>query len=119
MLSLGHFKFLEKLKFKCKEFQRNLIITSEEHTSKTCGNCGIVNYNLGSKHLFKCSSCEVKIDRDINGARNILIKYLTGLDTRPFSIIAFVNRKVANSRHKTCLVVRTDPVFNPIPNVVG
>lgn len=48
MIGLSHFKFLEKLKFKCLEYQRNLIITSEEYTSKTCGKCGNINDNLGS-----------------------------------------------------------------------
>lgn len=81
MLGLSHFKFLEKLKFKCLEYQRNLIITSEEYTSKTCGNCGVLNHTLGGSKVFKCNKCKVVMDRDINGARNILIKYLTGLDT--------------------------------------
>ena len=81
MLGLSHFKFLEKLKFKCLEYQRNLIITSEEYTSKTCGNCGTINNKLGGSKVFKCDKCKVVIDRDMNGARNILIKYLTGLDT--------------------------------------
>lgn len=81
MLCLSHFSFLQKLKFKCIEYQRNLIITSEEYTSKTCGKCGTLNQNLGSSKTFKCGICEVTIDRDINGARNILLKYLTGLDT--------------------------------------
>jgi putative transposase len=81
MLGLCHFKFLEKLKFKCNEYQRNLIIVSEEYTSKTCGNCGKINDKLGGSKTFNCNKCNVSIDRDINGARNILIKYLTGLDT--------------------------------------
>ena len=81
MLGLSHFKFLQKLEFKCKEYQRNLIITSEEYTSKTCGKCGTLNQTLGGSKTFNCNKCNVTIDRDMNGARNILIKYLTGLDT--------------------------------------
>ena len=81
MLGLSHYKFLQKLEFKCKEYQRNLIITSEEYTSKTCGNCGLINQKPGGSKTFNCNKCNVTIDRDINGARNILIKYLTGLDT--------------------------------------
>lgn len=78
MFNLSHFKFLEKLKFKCKEYQRNLIISSEEYTSKTCGNCGNLNNNLGGSENYKCSKCNNLLDRDINAARNILIKYFTG-----------------------------------------
>ena len=81
MLGLSHFKFLEKLKYKCVEYQRNLHIVSEEYTSKTCGNCGTINDSLGSSKTFNCEKCSITIDRDINGARNILLKYLTGLDT--------------------------------------
>lgn len=81
MLDLSHYKFLEKLKFKCLEYQRNLIIVSEEYTSKTCGNCGTINNKLRGSKVFKCDKCKVVIDRDMNGARNILVKYLTGLDT--------------------------------------
>ena len=81
MLGLSHFKFLEKLRFKCKEYQRNLIIVTEEYTSKTCGGCGWLHNTLGSNKTFNCNKCDITIDRDINGARNILLKYLTGLDT--------------------------------------
>ena len=77
MLSLGHYKFIEKLKFKCKEYQRNLIIETEEYTSQTCGVCGKLNKKLGGSKTFNCPSCDIKIDRDINGARNILIKYFS------------------------------------------
>ena len=76
MLKLSHSKFLEKLKFKCEEYQRNLIICSEEYTSKTCGKCGLINKKLGSSKRFECDKCKIKIDRDINGARNILLKNL-------------------------------------------
>ena len=43
-------------------------------TSKTCSCCGKLNYNLGSSEVFVCKECEMRIDRDVNGARNILIK---------------------------------------------
>jgi putative transposase len=76
MLGLSHFSFLQKLKFKCSEYNRKLIITTEEYTSKTCGNCGELNQKLGSSKVFHCRKCNLHIDRDLNGARNILIKYL-------------------------------------------
>jgi transposase len=50
-------------------------LVSEEYTSKTCGGCGSLNCVGGSKE-YKCE-CGVDIDRDMNGARNILIKSLT------------------------------------------
>ena len=76
MLTLSHYKFIEKLKFKCKEYQRELVICGEEYTSQMCGSCGLLNKKLGGSKVFKCS-CGVMIDRDLNGSRNIYIKNAT------------------------------------------
>lgn len=54
-------------------------IVKEAYTSKTCGRCGELKHNLYNSRVFKCSWCSLVIDRDVNGARNILIKYLTEL----------------------------------------
>jgi putative transposase len=47
---------------------------NESYTSKTCGKCGEINNKLGSQSIFKCKTCKIEIDRDINAARNICIK---------------------------------------------
>ena len=73
LFSLKHYQFQQKLinnKHDCK-----VIICDEAYTSKTCRACGNIN-NVGSLETFNCSSCNHFWDRDINGARNILIKYL-------------------------------------------
>lgn len=69
------YKFKEKLKWKCDNLNKKLIIVDESYTSCTCSNCGLIS-RLGSKELLNCSGCEISIDRDINGSRNILIKNL-------------------------------------------
>ena len=79
MLLLSHYSFQEKLKYKIKMRKGLLLLVDEHYTSKTCGNCGNIDDNLGSKKVYKCSKCNAEIDRDINGARNILIKILTKL----------------------------------------
>ena len=76
MMTLSHGKFLELLKSKC-----NVMIVDESYTSKLCGNCCELNEKLGSQKIFKCSQCDYVEDRDVNGARNIMIKYLIGLGT--------------------------------------
>jgi len=53
-----------------------VLIIGEEYTSKTCSNCGTLENKLGNKDILKCKSCGLCIDRDTNGARNILIKHL-------------------------------------------
>ena len=76
LLSLRHFHFKEKLKAKSKlKNGCTGIVCTEEYTSKTCGQCGCI-VNIGSNEVFNCNVCFLKIDRDINGARNILIKQL-------------------------------------------
>ena len=47
---------------------------SEAYTSKTCGNCGVMNMKLGSSEVFKCGSCGLCADRDIHAARNIFLR---------------------------------------------
>jgi putative transposase len=78
LLQLKHYRFKERLKDKCLQRGCELIICTEEYTSKTCGWCGKVN-NLKNYNVFECSDCKLKIDRDINGARNIFIKNLPAL----------------------------------------
>ncbi|WP_307731330.1 zinc ribbon domain-containing protein [Microseira wollei] len=45
-------------------------------TSKTCGSCGYIHHKLGGAKVFKCPRCGVRIPRDVNGARNILLRAL-------------------------------------------
>ena len=49
---------------------------SEAYTSKQCGQCGHLHEKLGSNKLFQCPSCAHSSDRDVHGARNILLRFL-------------------------------------------
>ncbi|RHZ70779.1 hypothetical protein Glove_267g56 [Diversispora epigaea] len=60
-----------------------VIICTEEYTSKTCGYCGHIHRKLGGSKVFRCPSCTAELDRDINGARNILLHYLTVTSKEP------------------------------------
>lgn len=75
MLQMKHYLFQTRLKQKCKERGNILILCTEEYTSKTCGHCGKIK-KIGGKEVFDCDSCKIKIDRDVNGARNILLKWM-------------------------------------------
>ncbi len=63
-----------KLKYKCDTYKKKLIIVDESYTSKTCGNCGMLN-DVGGSEVYVCEGgCKITIDRDVNGSRNILLK---------------------------------------------
>mmetsp|Transcript_9049 Transcript_9049/g.16704 ORF Transcript_9049/g.16704 Transcript_9049/m.16704 type:complete len:85 (-) Transcript_9049:115-369(-) len=80
MLTWAHYTFREMLQSKAELFPWVTVVECDEtSTSKTCGNCGDVNPNLGSSKTFhyRDRGCGYAADRDINAARNILIRYLT------------------------------------------
>jgi putative transposase len=78
MLTWSHYRFRHRLLTKSREYPwSQVVLCTEEFTSKTCTCCGHLHEKLGGNKLFACPSCEVRLDRDVNGARNILLKYLT------------------------------------------
>jgi IS605 OrfB family transposase len=73
MAALSFHEFKNRLIYKCKTNRIHLIITTEEFTSRTCCTCGFLNAKSTEK-MFHCKNCKTDLDRDINGASNILIK---------------------------------------------
>ena len=69
-------KFKTRLGWKLSLNGNNLVLVNEAYTSKTCSECGNLT-NVGSSENFKCHKCNNRLDRDVNGARNIMIKALT------------------------------------------
>ncbi len=83
VLTWSHYRFKQRLLSKAREYPWCKVIeTTEEFTSKTCGNCGTIKENLGGNKKFECFHCKIKMDRDFNGARNILLKYYTKLNPK-------------------------------------
>ena len=73
--AISHYTFRQILEYKARQYNSNVIVVNEAYTSKTCGRCFRRN-NVGSSKTYKCSYCNLECDRDINGARNILLKHL-------------------------------------------
>lgn len=69
MLSLSHYKFSQRLSDKCFESGKTLIQVSEAYTSMFNGLTGEL-MDIKSKEFFDFNG--IKINRDLNGARNIL-----------------------------------------------
>lgn len=74
MYTLSFYQFKQKLKAKCIEKGITLRSLNEPFTSKTCGKCGNLKNNLGNADVYNCEKCGLIINRDMNGARNILLR---------------------------------------------
>ena len=74
MMILAHNRFVDRLIYKAKEYNRILLIVDESYTSKTCGCCGRLHPNLRTNEVYYCLYCGAILERDVSAARNILIK---------------------------------------------
>lgn len=76
LLTWSHGRFRERLLQKAEEYPWvRVILVREDYTSKTCGRCGVIG--KPSREKLKCKVCHYEVDRDLNGARNILLRWLT------------------------------------------
>ncbi|XWV26694.1 putative transposase [Tupanvirus soda lake] len=70
LYSLSHYKFREKLINQAEKYGVNIKIVSEYLTTKKCSKCEKKN-EVGKNKIYKCGKCNLKVDRDINAAKNI------------------------------------------------
>lgn len=75
---LAHYRFRMRLLQLAKRTGNEVIEVSEAYTSKTCGQCGNIDANLGGKKTYTCS-CGYTCDRDIHGARNIYLRAISNI----------------------------------------
>ena len=76
MVTLNHYRFKQMLKHQAVKYGSTVVDVTEEYTSKTCSKCGHIHTKLGGSKKFKCPECGHTLDRDLNGAFNILLKAL-------------------------------------------
>jgi len=70
---LSHYRFRQHLIHKANEYGCKVDVITEEHTSITCTKCGKISNKYDYREK-ECENCGYKIDRDVNGSLNILIK---------------------------------------------
>jgi IS605 OrfB family transposase len=70
--ALSIYKFKQRLKYKCECMGLKFYMPDEYGTSKLCSCCGSYNDVKESKH-YKCKTCKLQIDRDVNSARSIMM----------------------------------------------
>ena len=73
MNNLKFYKFKQRLLFKSVERGKKIYETKEHYTTKTCSFCGKQN-TPGLSRIYECENCKKKIGRDVNAAKNILMK---------------------------------------------
>lgn len=78
MYALSHYRFRTYLLHKAREYGTEVLITNEAYTSKTCTSCGNIKHDLGANKVYGCTNCGKVLDRDANGARNIMIRCIRG-----------------------------------------
>lgn len=67
----------ELLTYKAEEKGCQVVGIDPRHTSQTCSQCGYQHKsNRKSQAVFKCRSCGYQLNADLNGSRNIALKYL-------------------------------------------
>lgn len=70
-------KFTQQLEYKCVKAGIRFVRVNEAYTSKTCSVCGIIlKSNRVHRGLYRCKKCGNLMNADVNGAKNILKKYL-------------------------------------------
>jgi IS605 OrfB family transposase len=74
LMNMSYYKFLSKLKNRCIEYDIEIVVRPEYYTSKTCTRCGHIKHDLKNNDIYNCKYCGLKIERDINGARNIMLR---------------------------------------------
>jgi len=94
------FVFKQRLQYKCKLKNIGYKEIDEAYTSKTCTNCGYKNDNIGGKEIFTCGLCKYSIDRDVNGARNIMLKQINTYQIK--------RKKINNQHNKICKKINTN-----------
>ena len=75
MATWAHYSFKEGLLDQSQKYTDcKVFIVNEHYTSKTRGSCGFMDANLGPSKTFDWPLRGMKADRDLNAARNILLR---------------------------------------------
>jgi putative transposase len=70
---IKHYQMKQKLAYKANINHKIVFFIDESYTTKTCSICGCLN-NPRESSIYTCSSCNTIMGRDINAAKNILMK---------------------------------------------
>lgn len=74
------YEIRRQLEYKCLQYGIQLVIADRFYpSSKTCSYCGGIKSDLKLKdRVYKCSSCGLEKDRDLNAAENLVYYFYRG-----------------------------------------
>ena len=74
------YEFRRQLEYKCLQYGIQLVVADRFYpSSKTCSYCGCIKSKLNLKErIYKCDSCGLKKDRDLNAAENLAYYFYRG-----------------------------------------
>ena len=71
------FQFEQFLTYKAMAKGCRVVYVDARYTSQRCSKCGHIHkHNRQCQSLFKCRNCGFQLNADLNGSRNIVLKYL-------------------------------------------
>jgi transposase len=70
---LKFYIFKERLLYKASTKNKYVICVNEAYTTQTCSYCDKINKPKASK-IYYCSNYNIHMGRDVNAAKNILMK---------------------------------------------
>lgn len=74
------YEFRRQLEYKCSQYGIELVVAERFYpSSKTCSYCGSIKFDLKLKdRVYKCDSCGLEKDRDLNAAENLAYYFHRG-----------------------------------------
>ena len=74
------YEFRRQLEYKCLQYSIQLVVADRFYpSSKTCSYCGSIKFDLKLKdRVYKCDSCGLEKDRDLNAAENLAYYFYRG-----------------------------------------
>ena len=74
------YEFRRQLEYKCLQYGIQLVVADRFYpSSKMCSCCGCIKSELKlNERVYKCSSCGLEKDRDLNGAENLAYYFYRG-----------------------------------------
>jgi putative transposase len=98
----GLYGFVQMLTYKCLHAGKRLELIDERYTTKECCRCQHRQDMPLWKRTYRCGNCGLVLDRDVNGAVNILQRFLARLG--PHTALSFAI--------ESCGVLRASAAIN-------